>query len=773
MDVRNNLTFERQPDPLPAELPEVGALVGHLRAGRCALFVGAGLSAPAGLPTWGVLIDRMIGASTPWAVDAALFRDRIDMKDPAIEALREPAVDAIRTALGRAAFSKLCRRIQRAAGGRFDLQILYKALDVVYHDSRDRAELQTLALSKRYAELAGYCRDRLGREPFQDLVRRSLTAQGELPTTHRDIVRTPFSCVVTTNFDTLLEDAYTRYGGLGVPRAPTGAELEQQGTLLLDGGFFVLKAHGDAARPETMIFTADDYRRVIHSSPAFQSIMSGILLTHAVLFVGYSLSDTNFRLLLDNQLTIFHGNVPPRYAIMSGIGEAERDILWQTAKLQVLPYPMGQHAEVGRFMAALAEQSSHGSNAPARASAVAARTGTRPERGPLTTLVIESNGSRLSLELVRRRPGHDAERWIGGAPHPDTRRLGAWLRAADGAQGRGRSPIDDIHRVGRELAALLPASMRRALDRMPKRTLIELACSSASTRIPWEWMLVSHQPVGLSHAIVRRPVDITHESRGRRDVNRPLRALVFGDAGTANSLGDMPLAYADLEATVIQRLFRASAPRTVVTRLSRETATHERVVTELDSGDYDVIHFGGHAWFDDREAYFYLWDRIMLGSELAPLLSRRPPALMVLNTHFTAFVLAEVDASVTELVGSPDNAAATAPVGMPRGFADAAMRCGVTSFVGAFGNIGDRSGAELSVAFYAHLLSGATVAESLRGARVRTARGALHAGMFYTVFGYPDFRLVAPDRRARPKASVATSLALAKARTGWTEAPTR
>jgi CHAT domain-containing protein len=98
------------------------------------------------------------------------------------------------------------------------------------------------------------------------------------------------------------------------------------------------------------------------------------------------------------------------------------------------------------------------------------------------------------------------------------------------------------------------------------------------------------------------------------------------------------------------------------------------------------------------------------------------------------------------------------------------MRCGVSSFVGAFGSIGDRSGAELSAAFYAQLMTGSTVAEALRAARRSAARIARDAGMFYTVFGYPDFRLVEPER-AQSRKSVARSLAKAKARSRWPPGP--
>ena len=58
------------------------------------------------------------------------------------------------------------------------------------------------------------------------------------------------------------------------------------------------------------MLTTRDYQEIIHANPAFNSIFSAILLTKAVLFVGYSINDPDFRLLLDRQLTMFRGNIP-------------------------------------------------------------------------------------------------------------------------------------------------------------------------------------------------------------------------------------------------------------------------------------------------------------------------------------------------------------------------------------------------------------------------------------------------------------------------------
>ena len=60
-------------------------------------------------------------------------------------------------------------------------------------------------------------------------------------------------------------------------------------------------------------------------------MMAAILLTHAIVFVGYSLNDPNFRLLLDSQLSVFGTQAPPRYAVMEDVGKVEAQILQRIA----------------------------------------------------------------------------------------------------------------------------------------------------------------------------------------------------------------------------------------------------------------------------------------------------------------------------------------------------------------------------------------------------------------------------------------------------------
>src|SRR5262249_52539153 len=157
---------------------------------------------------------------------------------------------------------------------------------------------------------------------------------------------------VTTNYDKLLENAYTRIRQR-TPKTPTHLDSDTLGSLLFAKSFFILKAHGDIDRPDSLILTARDYREIIHSNPAFNTFFSALLLTNAILFVGYSLSHPDFHILLDRQLAAFKGYIPPRYALMSGVNSVEDDVLWRTAQIKVIPYAEGRHEEVLTFLSDL------------------------------------------------------------------------------------------------------------------------------------------------------------------------------------------------------------------------------------------------------------------------------------------------------------------------------------------------------------------------------------------------------------------------------------
>ena len=378
--------------PLTRELP---AVANYIRQGRCALFVGAGLSAAAGYPLWPALIDALI--------------KRTVAELGTIERPRMP---------------------RRSKGGVLMVPHWITHQLSEYESEREKIastakQLRRLVKAQRLLDVADQCRALLGAGRFASLLRELLPQTANPTNAHRTIVETPYACVLTTNFDTLIEDAYTAWGWQGRPKAPTGIELADHGTLLLDRTFFVLKAHGTLEDSASLVFTSDDYRRISFATPAFQAMLSAIFLSYTVLFVGYSLGDPNFRLLFDAQLTTFGTDVPPRYAIMSGVTEVERELLWRTARIRTIEYPEGRHELVPQILAYLAQQSAAmpdevsrpRSTTGARSSQAAAlpsarRTATSPGPDPFrSALYVRIAGRGIRLDVAWTDRASHAKAW--------------------------------------------------------------------------------------------------------------------------------------------------------------------------------------------------------------------------------------------------------------------------------------------------------------------------------------------------------------------------
>lgn len=740
-----------QPSPEPdltiKEAPDLPALLHYIRQGRCALFVGAGLSAGAGLPTWRGLMTRIIGEATPFAVPAqkaevlAEARKRIEKAYPDAEnpLLRREMVQLFTKVLGRDRCNDLFG--PKGSINLSNTTAYREALARLDRDTETAKELTSLLDAGKFAESAGYCRDLIGRREFHAELRRALKVPGDIPETHHAIVDTPYACIVTTNYDTLLEDAYARWSTRGVPKAPTGAELAQQGTLLFDEVFFILKAHGDLDDDASVVLTSEDYRRIIHSSPAFQAMFGGILQRYAVLFVGYSLSDVNFRLLLDNQLTIFNEYVPPRYAIMEAVSEAEKEILWRTAKLRVINYPKGEHKVVHHFLRTLAiqtvKQTANGIEKSAARVTEPVRVMPRPSPVHHVELEITASGERLELHLEEEMsPGARQTIWSGGSQWPD------WplLRYSLSGVNSFDSELAKINAIGAQLERAMPDELVRCLEATSPKVPVMLSLSPATETIPWEWTIVEGSPLCLRNPVIRRPTGISDRSRGLRLAGTPLRALLIGDAGTGtkSSFGQLP--GAALEANSIAKLLTANGHQ--VTLLSREQAVYSRLVEEVEHGEYDIIHFAGHAWYEREEGLLYLWDGRVSSSELTSIFNRRPPVLLVLNSHYTAFAPCGIVSNNTRSADDASPPGVDRPIPPPLGFMGLASRSGVGAFVGCFdGTLRDDSACQVAITLYQRLLAGYNFAEALHSARTQTMNVTDTTGLFYIGSGYAEVTL--------------------------------
>ncbi|MCW2635299.1 MAG: uncharacterized protein JWQ99_1666 [Blastococcus sp.] len=262
---------------LPDHLRQLARQLGEkARRGQLAVFIGAGVSAAAGLPTWEQLLDEL--------------------------AARSGLDDDLREGLGRL-------------------------------PPQDSAALLARELGREQVE--AFVQERFG--------------PGSYALAHALVADLPVQEFVTTNYDPLVELAATDMGRrlqvLPFDEAQPGAP-------------WLLKLHGDAAHPESVVLTREEYLQFGDTRAALAGVLHSLLLTRHVLFVGTSMLD-------DDLIRIAHqvrsalqvqGSEPGRRTgtVLALRDDAARARLWERDVETVAMAPAGSPpAEAARRLEVL------------------------------------------------------------------------------------------------------------------------------------------------------------------------------------------------------------------------------------------------------------------------------------------------------------------------------------------------------------------------------------------------------------------------------------
>jgi uncharacterized protein YutE (UPF0331/DUF86 family) len=145
-------------------------------------------------------------------------------------------------------------------------------------------------------EIAQIFENRFGRVQLIEHTRKALfydkVQTGEA---HKVFATFPFDVVYTTNFDLLLEKAYSE---IKRPYRSIVGELQMPffgGKLLTN----IVKMHGDLEHEEHLIISKEDYKDFLSNYPVIATHLSSLLITRTPLFIGYSLTDPDFKNIRD------------------------------------------------------------------------------------------------------------------------------------------------------------------------------------------------------------------------------------------------------------------------------------------------------------------------------------------------------------------------------------------------------------------------------------------------------------------------------------------
>ena len=196
--------------------------------------------------------------------------------------------------------------------------------------------------------------ERLGRATFHDFIVQTFEKPSLRPTeVHRMLPLLPFSAVLTTNYDSLLESAYTLVNGVG-PRVFTHRDYPELARSLRDKAFYVLKLHGTYNRIETIILGRTHYREIVYASPAYRDHLQSVFAKNTLLFLGFGLNDPDLILVLEQLQAHFRGYGGMHFALMpeSEVPPIKRKRIRKDLGIWIVPYSpsSAKHAEVGEFV---------------------------------------------------------------------------------------------------------------------------------------------------------------------------------------------------------------------------------------------------------------------------------------------------------------------------------------------------------------------------------------------------------------------------------------
>jgi hypothetical protein len=176
---------------------------------------------------------------------------------------------------------------------------------------------------------------------------------------HELIVRLEPRVVLTTNFDTLLEDAHARYYG----RAAHVYTHEDAQTVLrkvqadsLHKRMLVMKIFGSISDPLSTVLSDVSYRNTAVYSTDLMALLERLFLTTVVLILGYSLRSPELNMILSRLSPVLPYKSVPTYALVLSRETPDVEVAKYRTDfgVEVLRYrPSEGYPEVVEFLDAL------------------------------------------------------------------------------------------------------------------------------------------------------------------------------------------------------------------------------------------------------------------------------------------------------------------------------------------------------------------------------------------------------------------------------------
>jgi SIR2-like domain len=211
-------------------------------------------------------------------------------------------------------------------------------------------ELNELQDSVYLDDVADFCRGFLGEPEYRELLRRLFEPANLSSALHQKLLEIPFSAILTTNYDKLIEHAVAHRNSK-IPPVLTNRDVPTLWQRLARNEFFILKVHGDIERPETIVLSSKNYTEHVFGNLPLIQFLQRLLMAKSVLFIGTSFTEPYVLRLLEETRFLTAGIGLQHFALLPKAGPIRSRLLRDRYNVTVISYDPEEYGDGGHAMA--------------------------------------------------------------------------------------------------------------------------------------------------------------------------------------------------------------------------------------------------------------------------------------------------------------------------------------------------------------------------------------------------------------------------------------
>ncbi len=215
-------------------------------------------------------------------------------------------------------------------------------------------DLEQMISNDNLIMVAQEIQETIGKHDFGDFLQKLFRDKTVIPSsTHLLLPQIPFRSIMTSNYDNLIEGAYTLKNSGRIPNKFTQEDLLSISSPLRKDDFYIFKVHGDFDRPNSIVLGSRDYQKLFFRSPEYRQFLETLFSVYTVLFIGYGSSDPDLENVLERLSTIFDRTFDKHYILLpdNRFNFAEKKRLLLDKRLEVIEYEKDEgHSQVDSFI---------------------------------------------------------------------------------------------------------------------------------------------------------------------------------------------------------------------------------------------------------------------------------------------------------------------------------------------------------------------------------------------------------------------------------------